>query len=207
MALAISYPKLSVSEGFGVNSNGVEPYGQLISLKVGSTTIPADIGVSHPVGHQKYNIVGALASYSWTSVAKDPMKLTFNVSGANGERLKTLLKNPLTNMNLEINFQIFSYDPGSKSFYVAAKSFNDPHHGIMNKFSYKLVTTKTISYPVRGILPKAQGKPMLIVGPSSYVTSPINYSVELVIYPATDAQDIVYATSPKINNKSPWGGK
>jgi hypothetical protein len=205
-AAEVNYPKLSITEGFG-STAGQEPYGQLISFKIGSTVIPADLSVNNPISLLKYNVVGAISSYSWTSVAKDPMKFIFNVSAANGDRIKDLLKKPLANLNVELNFQIFAYEPRLKSFYVTMKSFNDPHRGIMNKFGYKLAENKGVSYPISGTIPKKDGKPMLLVEASTVVTKPINYAVQVVVYPDKNRQDIVSASSPKILNQKPWGSK
>jgi hypothetical protein len=185
-AAEVNYPKLSITEGFG-STAGQEPYGQLISFKIGSTVIPADLSVNNPISLLKYNVVGAISSYSWTSVAKDPMKFIFNVSAANGDRIKDLLKKPLA--------------------YVTMKSFNDPHRGIMNKFGYKLAENKGVSYPISGTIPKKDGKPMLLVEASTVVTKPINYAVQVVVYPDKNRQDIVSASSPKILTQKPWGSK
>lgn len=201
-AQAVDYSSLDLVQGFYFKKTNHATLGYITDLQIGSTIFRSDISVINPVTNEKKNIVAPISSYKWGSLPSEPMQISLNISQANNKKLNELLKKSNAALNIEFNFQIYSFDPEKNEFYLALKSFTFPKRGIMNRIGYALPSNKLISLPIKGVIRSvAPAK-----SANTVVVNPENYEIQVVIAPPPDkVQMLVRATSSESLMKAQWG--
>lgn len=202
LAQAVDYSNLDLIQGFYFKKTSQATLGYITDLQIGSVLFRTDTSVTNPVTNEKKNIVAPISSYKWGSLPSEPMQISFNISKANNKKLSELLKKSNAALNIEFNFQIYSFDPEKNEFYIALKSFTFPKRGIMNRIGYALPSNKLISLPIKGVIRSvAPAK-----SANTVVVNPENYEVQVVIVPTPDKEQmLVRATSSESLMKAQWG--
>jgi|GEM_PF-1073310 len=189
-APSINYT-LDVSQGFHFDTNSQSPAGFITSMTIGSTNLSADLSVKNPTNASAtIQVVAVLESESWAAGTTDPVLLSGRVSTANKQRLANTT-NRLIQINqtappVQINFQIFDYDPTAQKFYEAMEPVNN---AVLNGFANLNGAANDL-----GINGAA----------ATDVTSPQNFGFQIGIKPTLSSQALVHATSTTTTVVKSW---
>lgn len=138
---AIQFEGLDVAQGFNFNRDVQKHFGFCLSVVIGDGSqikVDSDLNVIEPVGEKKVKAAGVLQSVTWDGGFGDPIKLKFNVSTQNKQKIAKLLHEKLNNTNLTVDFAVYDYDPVEKAWFVAFAPSSPPLKGLIWKDSGKL---------------------------------------------------------------------
>jgi hypothetical protein len=188
-AVSIVY-SLNVVNGFNFNSGNHQSVGYVTSMTLGGTlTLNADFPVSLPTAPaQTQNVVAVLSSESWGGGTGDALSFDMLVSTTNRNAIQQFLQTTATNLAVNFNFQIYSYDPVAQTWFEAF--YPEPTQlpgGIFMKSGNSVVATIASS-------------------PSSPPASPENWAFTVSLLPSAGVQyQLHYATSSTQSIVKPWG--
>lgn len=201
---AVQFPDLSVSQSANFKAGVETAFGHVLAFKVNGVDLLPDLNAQNPMKKQKDAAVGILSSYTWNGGLTAKMNFIFNISTKNRIKLVETLKKANPTMDVEIDYQIFAYDPEAKGFYLATKSFTMKERGVMNKKAKDLPSYKFQSLPIHGRVDKADLT--VDANPSAQLTSPVTYAVHVTAEPGGFMQqNVIYAKSNDESEQIHWG--
>lgn len=176
----------SVFNAFNFKRDVQERIGHLTTLKIGDTTLTADITLKQPTDEADTKVVGVISNLSWAGGYAEPIQISFNVSVTNKNAITTLVHNTMKSIVIEWTYNIFEYDKEAKTYYLAFH---------------------TNSAAVKGVIQTVGQDRVFYISDieSSEVQKPENYSATIGTVPEDTQQDIHMATSNTQKFVLPWG--
>jgi len=171
---AVNFTNLDAHQGFNFNGTVHTNVGFITALTINSTALSADLIVENPVSHANMHVVGILDSESWDGTVAGTMQFHARVSTANKSTVTSILQNTLSTLNMQLNYEIFSY---SNSYFESFSPLNNQ--------------------PIAVVLQKNGTQPEISMAgtPNSDITSPQNYELGFTNGPsATVVDTLVYVT-------------
>jgi hypothetical protein len=180
---------LDVYQGFNFKKDRQSSVGYITSLKVGDITLAADQkSIKDPEQPDKdlaSKVVGVLNFYQWDTGVTDAMTLFAQISTDNKQTLSSALYGSWSNVQVEIHYVVYEYDPKAKKYYKS----------------------NTVDSVLKGLVAKQGDKLQLEVAddPSTEVESPKNFTMQIAIKPQTLEQTVNIATASGKNIVKQWG--
>ncbi|WP_224360580.1 hypothetical protein [Hyalangium versicolor] len=180
---------LDVYQGFNFKKDKQAPVGFITKMKLGDIELKADQEtIKDPEQPDKAlaaKVVGVLNHFLWETGVTDAMYLSSQISTANKQILSAALMGTWANVNVEIQYVVYEYDPLAKKYFKS--SFTDA--------------------VLKGILEKNGDDLNLSVAddPSHEVQSPKNYVCQVGVKPQTLEQSVNLATGSGKNIVKQWG--
>jgi len=176
-----------VYQGFNYRKDKVTPVGFVTSLKVGTADLSSDLTCKDPMDPSTdVTAVVVLSNISWGLGVTDAIYINGQMSSPNREAVKLLTYTDLTDVTVEVNFVVYSYDPVSKKYF---KEFHSED------------TT------LNGLLEKSSGDVALDVADqlSTEVEYPENFSFFVGVKPKAEAQTLTVQVSDTAKVAKQWG--
>jgi hypothetical protein len=184
----VTLASLSQKQGFNFDKGGQDPIGFINALTIATTTIEGDLQLRQPTASRSWDAksVGVLGRIAWGGAASDPIELTAYISAQNYHRIEQLLKQPLANSSLRIDFVVYTFDPIAKK-YVKAFYPND--------------------VPLRGQIRKSGAElPVKLGDKGTDVIDPENWALSIVIAPPAGVAQLTYTIPNTSSTDKVWGG-
>ena len=174
-------------QGFNFRKDKMVQIGFVTSLKIGDTTLTADITCKDPENNQSDKKVVGVCSYTgWTASATDPLNLNIQVSETAKNTLDTLTKKNMSNVEIDFQFDCYHYDPSEKKYYKNFHSNDTDMKGLIYGQGDDLAIRITLD-------------------PNTVVQEPRNYTLSLGIKPQPTQQELHYASSVSDKLVMQWG--
>ncbi len=179
----------STYQGFNFQKDSQDIVGHIVALKVGTSQLSADLSVTDPTSANMatyVKVVGVVSSIYWNGGYADPIQFNCQVSTTNKNTLATLQHQSMANTEVELNFNIYDYDPDAKVYF---KAFH------------------TNDTAVKGLVMKAGGDLQMNISMDQDMTvvNPKNYTFFLGVMPQPQSQDIQMAVSNTAKFAKKWG--
>ncbi len=185
---SISY-SCSVSQGFNFLKDAQDRVGHLVSIKIVDNELTPDLNVADPEDlYNNVKVVGVISSLYWGGGYADFIQLSAQVSTSNKNALAMMMHQTMSNTEVELEFVVFDYDPDAKKY-------------------YKCLHTNKVK--LKGLVAKSGGELAFNVGmdQSQEVTSPRNFTFQIVINPQEISQELHLAFSESAKSVKKWGIK
>ena len=174
-------------QGFNFRKDKMVQIGFVTSLKIGDTTLSADITCKDPENNQNDKKVVGVCSYTgWTASPTDPLNLNIQVSETAKNALDTLTKKNMSNVEIDFQFDCYHYDPSEKKYYKNFHSNDTDMKG--------LIYGQGDDLAIR-----------IVLDPNTVVQEPRNYTLSLGIKPQPTQQELHYASSVSDKLVMQWG--
>ncbi|HEX8540041.1 MAG TPA: hypothetical protein VF664_21455 [Cystobacter sp.] len=180
---------LDVYQGFNFKKDKQTPVGFITSLKLGGVVLAADqTTIKDPEQPDKVmadKVVGVLNHYMWETGITDAKYMSAQISTENKQTLSAALLGSWSNIEVEISYVIYEYDPKLKKYYKS----------------------NSVDKALKGLLEKNGDELNLSVAddPSTEVQSPKNFTLQMGIKPQTLEQTVNLATASGKNLVKQWG--
>ncbi|MEE2787605.1 MAG: hypothetical protein VX589_09715 [Myxococcota bacterium] len=176
-----------MNQGFNFRKDVMTQIGMINTLKIGDVDLTADITLKDPENNQTdKKVVGVLNYIGWSAAATDQVSLAVQVSESAKNKLDGLTKKNMSNVEVVLDFDCYTYDPSEKKYF---KHFHS------NDIDLKgLIFGEGDDLAIRIHLDQNQ-----------MVQAPRNYTLELGIKPQPTAQELHYASSVTDKLVLQWG--
>ncbi len=179
----------SVYQGFNFQKDAQDQVGHIVALKVGTSQLSADLSVTDPTSANMatyVKVVGVVSSIYWNGGYADPIQFSCQVSTTNKNTLATLQHQSMANTEVELNFNIYDYDPDAKVYFKC-------YH--------------TNDAAVKGLIMKAGGDLQFNISmdQSMEIVNPKNYTYFMGVMPQPQSQDVMMAVSNTSKFAKKWG--
>ncbi len=180
---------LDVYQGFNFKKDKQTPVGYITSLKMGGITLAADqVTIKDPEQPDKTiadKVVGVLNHYMWETGTTDAMYMSAQISTENKQTLAAALLGSWSNIEVEIKYVVYEYDPKLKKYYKS----------------------NSVDAVLKGLLEKNGDELNLSVAddPSTEVLSPKNFTLQMGVKPQSLEQTVNLATASGKNLVKQWG--
>lgn len=187
--MAVTSLNCSVYQGFNFQKDSQDMVGHIVALTIGTSQLTADLSVTDPTSSNMatyVKVVGVVSHIFWNGGYADPIQLSCQVSTTNKNTIATLQHQSLSNTEIDLNYNIYDYDPDAKVYY---KCFH------------------TNGASVKGLIMKSGGELQINVDmdQSTEVVNPKNYTFTLSTMPQPQSQDIQLAVSNTSKFVKKWG--
>jgi hypothetical protein len=176
-----------MTQGFNFRKDMQTQIGYVTKLKIGDVELSADMTMKDPEENQNDSKVVGIASYvGWSVSPTDPVNLNIQVSETVKNKLDTLTKKNMSNVEVEVAFDCYGYDPNEKKYF---KNFH------------------TNEKEMKGLI-FGQGDDLAIriqLELNQMVQEPRNYTLSLGIKPQPAEQELHYASSVSDKLVMQWG--
>jgi hypothetical protein len=156
-------------------------------LKIGEMELSADFTLKDPESNQKdMKAVGVLSYAGWSVSPTDPVNISLQLSETAKNKIDTLTKKSLSNIEVEMEFDCYNYDTSKKKYF---KNFH------------------TNEAEIKGLI-MGQGNDLAIrieLSPNPVVQEPQNYTLNLSVKPQSKAQNLHYLSSVDDKLVLAWG--
>lgn len=179
----------SVVQGFNFQKDSQDIVGHIVALKIGTSQLSADLSVTDPTSANMatyVKVVGVASSIFWNGGYADPIQFSCQVSTTNKNTLATLQHQSMANTEVELNFNIYDYDPDAKLYFKAFHTNNAAVNGLIMKSGGDLEMNISMEQ-------------------SMEIVNPKNYSFFLGVMPQPQSQDIMMAVSNTAKFAKKWG--
>ncbi|MDI3286925.1 hypothetical protein [Polyangium sp. 15x6] len=178
---------LDVYQGFNYKKDKQTAVGFITSIKVGDTTLTADLTCKNPMNPtEDLAVVAVLRDILWETGVTDAVYLTGQVSATNKQNIALLIYTSMTNVLVTFQFSVYEYDPVQKEYYLCFHSNSTDMNGILEKRGDELNLS---------VADDASGE----------VQSPINFTFNTGIKPQPSAQSLQVAVGKGKNFAKLWG--
>lgn len=177
----------SVQQGFNFAKDEQVIVGHITYLKIGDKELVADISVTDPENVQvKRKVSGVLSGVHWNGGYADPVQFALQISTDNKNKIATLQHKSLSNTQVEVEFNVYDYDPKAKKYFKAFHSNNVRLKGLIQKSGGELALRVNVDQNME-------------------VVSPKNYTLTLGVMPQDISQQIHLAVSTSNKFVKQWG--
>jgi len=185
--MASSAYSCSVRQGFNFEKDQQIIVGHIVSCKVGSDQLDADLNVANPEDPAKLiKVFGIASDISWNGGYADPIQFSCQVSNANKTKIATLTHKSLANTEVLFKFNVYDYDPKEKKYYKCFHSNDAELKGLVLKSGGELVMS-------------------IAMDQSTEVVSPKNFAFFLGVMPQESNMEIHMAVSVSDKFVKKWG--
>lgn len=200
--------ELDPTQGFNFKKDFQKTIGFLTMLKIGTESFAADFTVNSPMAVTAasgittqatatagaLNVVAVLKNISWTMGDTDPLVFKGLLSIAGKQAFSALLYASMIDIDVEIGFVIYEYDPLAKKYYAAFSNSAQ-------------ASTDATATGVKGQIKKDGTDLKMTINPEADpdVQSPINYEFDLEVVPKPVVQPLLFATSAMRKVTKNWG--
>jgi hypothetical protein len=182
----------SVSQAFNFQKDSQETVGHVTKLTIGTQALTPSLEVVDPTDFtKKVKVVGVLSSIAWEGGITEPLAFSCQIGTVNKNIVALLAHKDLSNTEVKVAFNVYDYDPQTKTF-------------------YKSLHTNDVE--MMALVHKTGGQLHIAVSEqaSSEVPNPLNYSMSLGAMPASTASDpnvvhIAVSSTDKLAKQ--WGLK
>lgn len=177
----------SVQQGFNFEKNEQVIVGHITYLKIGGKELKADISVTDPENVRiKRKVFGVLSAVYWNGGYADPVQFSLQISTDNKNTIAAMQHKSLSNTEVEVEFNVYDYDPKAKKYFKAFHSNNVRLKGLIQKSGGELAFRVNMDQNME-------------------VVSPKNYTLSIGVMPQDIFQNINLAVS--VSNKwvKAWG--
>jgi hypothetical protein len=184
MAIDIS---CDLAQGFNFRKDAQAQIGFITSLKIGDVKLDADIELVDPENNaNKTKVVGVASYVSWTESATDHAEMVFQVCEDAKNKLDTLTKKNMSNIEVEFKFDCYNYDTKEGKYFKNFHTNDKAMEGILAKNGEKLEL-------------------QIQVQANMMVQEPRNYMARIQVKPQPKAQEMHYASSVSDKLVLAWG--
>lgn len=179
----------SIRQGFNFEKDEQVLVGHVVTMKIGTQDLEADINVTDPTNFgvdNNVDIVGVISDISWQGGYADPVYIGFNVSNENAKLVSIMKHTNLSDTTVVFKFTVYSYDPVAKKYYLAFHSDDTDMKGLVFKQGGDLALD-------------------ISSDPDPTVVSPLNYQLYIGIMPEEEAQTLKLAVSDTDKFVKTWG--
>lgn len=176
-----------INQGFNFDKDNVSPVGFIKKLKIGTVELAVDLTAKDPENYSTdLKVVSVMSDMSWSVSPTDALYLGGQVSVSNQQKLKLMMYQDLTNVEVLVQIACYWYDLVAKKYY---KSFTAD------------------AADMKGLVEKVGGELALSVSdfPSTEVESPENFSFHIGVKPQPTSQTVTIATSTTDKIVKQWG--
>lgn len=200
--------ELDPTQGFNFKKDYQKTIGFLTALKIGTESFAADFTVNSPMAVTAasgittqatatagaLNVVAVLKNITWTMGDTDPLVFKGLLSIAGKQAFSALLYASMIDIDVEIGFVIYEYDPLAKKYYAAFSNSAQAN-------------TDATATGVKGQIKKDGTDLKMTINPEAdeAVQSPINYEFDLEVVPKPIVQPLLFATSSTRKVTKNWG--
>jgi hypothetical protein len=174
-------------QGFNFRKDVQSQIGMVKKLKIGEMELSADFTLKDPESNQKdMKAVGVLSYAGWSVSPTDPVNISLQLSETAKNKIDTLTKKSLSNIEVEMEFDCYNYDTSKKKYF---KNFH------------------TNEAEIKGLI-MGQGNDLAIrieLSPNPVVQEPQNYTLNLSVKPQSKAQNLHYLSSVDDKLVLAWG--
>jgi hypothetical protein len=176
-----------VMQGFNFRTDITTQIGFITALKIGDEVMTADITCKDPLNNANdKKVVGVMSYCGWIGAATDPLNMNVLVSETAKNKVDTLTKMNMSNVEVDVTFDCYDYDPVEATYY--------------KRFHSGEATLKGLIY--------GQGDDLairIVLEPNAVVQEPRNYTLSLGIKPQPSQQELHYAGSAGDEVAMQWG--
>ena len=176
----------SLTQAYNFQKDSQEPVGHLTSITIGTSVLAADTTLTLPTTFATAAVVGVISDLSWNGGYADPIHIRCNISNANQVTVSVLTNTDLSNTLVQMNFNIYNFDPVNKVYYLSCTSNLTALNGFVNKSGGNL----SLSVQTEN---------------DHTVESPLNYRMYIGTMPQPTAQTINFAANNTAKYVKSWG--
>lgn len=200
---------LNIQQGFNFKKDVQQPIGFITKLKIGMEEFTPDMTVNSPMAAVTGSglnanatattgalaVVSVLEKITWEMGDTDPLQFEGQLSIAGKQAFSALLYASMIDIDIEVGFVIYEYDPLAKKYYAAFS--NTAQAG----------ADASAGTGVKGQIKKDGDNLAMTIEmePNGDVQSPINYKFTLQVVPKPLAQTLLFATSSSRKVTKSWG--
>ena len=176
-------------QGFNFETDRQDNVGHVTYMKISSNTVlNNDLTVVNPISYpQTVPVVGVMRDVFWEGGVEDPIQMTFLVSAGNKQAVDDILGWSNTNVDVEFDFNVYSYDPTAHTYFKAFYPVNNAHLlGLINN------SGDDHEINISGV-------------PDEEINSPVVYQMTIGIKPHNISQDLLHALSTSQTLVKKWG--
>ena len=176
-----------VTQGFNFRKDVQTKVGFITKLRVGKGTMKVDFVCKDPENNQTdKKVVGVMQNVNWVADQTSPVTMVAFISNANRQTIQQLLMVDMSDLSVDFQFDVYTYDPDEKKY-------------------YKCLTTKETD--MKGLLFKEGSMLSCEVEEESnmQVQEPKNFRLRITVKPEAKQQEIHYATSVSGKLVLAWG--
>lgn len=182
----------SAADGFRFKAHVQSVIGHITNLKIGDTTLKADMTVRDPMNASQadktIDVVSVMNIFQWDLGITDPLRFSSQVSFNNKTVIYGMLLNGIEKTNVSITFNVYEYDYTNKTYFKSVNTNNQDLNGYIEVVG----TQRSIA---------------IASEPSQEVDEPRNYTFELGVIPNDVNQTVHFAVSSLDKLVRQWGIK
>lgn len=129
----------SARQAYNFKQDVQDRMGWIKSLKIGDTEFPADQTVKNPSDHSDVKVVAVLDDFSWQGGAAEPLNFRGRLSAKNKTELAQKLHQEMINTAVEVDFDIWEFDPVARKYFRCVHSNDTPLKGLIMKDGDRLL--------------------------------------------------------------------
>jgi hypothetical protein len=166
-----------LAQGFNFRKDVMSQVGVLTKLKIGDIDLKPDITLKDPENNQKdKKVVGVLSYLTWEAAPTDAIDIFVQIGEDAKNKVDTLTKKNMSNIEVEFEFDCYAYDPKEKKYF---KNFH---------------TNETT---MEGLI-LGEGKDLAIemgLDANAMIQQPLNYNLRIGVKPQAKEQTLHYSSS------------
>lgn len=166
-----------LAQGFNFRKDVMSQIGMVAKLKIGEIDLTPDIVLKDPENNQiDTKAVGVLSHIKWGGSPTDAIELYVQIGEEAKNKLDTLTKKNMSNIEVGLEFDCFAYDPREKKYF---KNFH------------------TNEASIEGLI-LGEGKDLAVqigLDPNPMIQQPLNYQLSMAIKPQAKEQTLHYSSS------------
>jgi hypothetical protein len=180
---------LDVYQGYNYKKDKQTHVGYITTLSLFSpaVVIAADTACKDPTAPgTALQVVSVLSDVHWATGVTDAIRFQGQVSPGNRQIMANALYTTMDTVEVDFQFNIYSYDPVAQKYYLSLTSGGTTLNGILEKNGENLNLQVADDQDMR-------------------VQSPINYTFSIGIKPKATAQSMTLATASQQTFTKQWG--
>ena len=178
---------LDMQQGFNFRKDVMTKIGFVTSLKIGDTDLAKDFVLKDPENSSTdKKVVGVISYLEWSGSPTEQVQISVQVSEDAKNKLDTLTRKAMSNVEVQYQFDCYNYDPREKKYFKNFHANSTDMKGLIN----------------------SEGKDLSIkmhLDPNGFVQNPANYTLQIGVKPQALQQDLHYASSVSDKLVMQWG--
>lgn len=176
----------SLQQAYNFQKDQQQNVGHLVSLTIGTQALTADHTLTNPIGYAAVTVAGVIENWNWEGGYSQPIYMDCNISTTNQTSVSVLTQTNLSNTVVVANFNIYTFDPINKVYYLSCTT----NSTALNGFIFKQGGDLSLAVDVNN---------------DHQVESPKNYKMMIGFMPQPTQQQINFAVSNTQKFVKQWG--